>query len=116
MEFFISNAYAAAPAEDPAMAGLLFPVAILLVFYFLFIRPQQKRAKEHKSLVSSLNRGAEVVTNGGILGKVVDLDENFVRIEVGENTFLQIQRTAIASLMPKGTVRNTFKKIKQQNP
>ena len=114
MEFFISNAYAA-PAEDPGALGLIFPVAILLVFYFLFIRPQQKRAKEHKNLVSSLNRGAEVVTNGGLLGKVVDLDENFVRIEVGENTFLQVQRNAIASLMPKGTYKNTLKKIKQQN-
>ncbi|MCI0655094.1 MAG: preprotein translocase subunit YajC [Methylococcaceae bacterium] len=115
MDFFISNVYAAAPAEDPAIVGLLFPVAILLVFYFLFIRPQQKRAKEHKSLVSSLNRGAEVVTNGGLLGKVVDLDENFVRIEVSENTFVQVQRNAIASLMPKGTYRNTLKKINKQN-
>jgi preprotein translocase subunit YajC len=62
-----------------------------------------------------LNRGAEVITNGGLLGKVVDLDENFVRIEVGENTFVQIQRNAIASLMPRGTYKNTLKKIKQQN-
>ncbi|MGH8559935.1 MAG: preprotein translocase subunit YajC [Methylococcales bacterium] len=114
MGFLISNAYAAS-AEDPAIAGLLFPVAILLVFYFLFIRPQQKRAKEHKNLVSSLNRGAEVVTNGGLLGKVVDLDENFVRIEVNENTFVQVQRNAIASLMPKGTYKNTLKKINKQN-
>lgn len=111
MGFFISDAYAQT-AQDPAMAGLLFPVAILCVFYFLFIRPQQKKAKEHKNLVSALNRGAEIITNGGILGKVVDLDENFVRIEVNENTFLQIQRNSIASLMPKGTYKNTLKKAK----
>ncbi len=113
MSFFISDAYAAAPAAEPGMAGMLFPVAILLVFYFVFIRPQQTRAKEHKNLVSALNRGAEVVTNGGILGKVVDLDENFVRIEVDENTFVQIQRNAIASMMPKGTYKNVLKKSKQ---
>ncbi|MGH8477527.1 MAG: preprotein translocase subunit YajC [Methylococcales bacterium] len=115
MEILISNAYAAAPAEDPGILGLAFPLVILVVFYVLFIRPQQKRAKEHKSLVSSLNRGAEVVTTGGLLGKVVDLDENFVRIEVSENTFVQVQRNAIASLMPKGTYKNTLKKITKQN-
>jgi preprotein translocase subunit YajC len=58
MGFFISDAYAAAPAQDPGMAGLIFPLAIICVFYMLFVRPQQKKAKEHKNLVSALNRGA----------------------------------------------------------
>jgi preprotein translocase subunit YajC len=114
MGFFISDAYAAAPAQDPGMAGIIFPLAIILVFYMLFVRPQQKKAKEHKNLVSALNRGAEIVTNGGILGKVVQLDENFVRIEVGENIYLQVQRDAISTLMPRGTYKNTMKKIKQK--
>ncbi len=112
MSFFISDALAAPAAPDPGIAGLLFPVAILAVFYFLFIRPQQKRGKEHKTMVSALNKGAEVITNGGLLGKVVEMDENFVRIEVGDNTFVQIQRNAISSLMPKGTYKSLQRKNK----
>jgi len=114
MSFFISDALAqsAGQGQDPGMAGLIFPVAILAVFYFLFIRPQQKRSKEHKTMVSALNKGAEVVTNGGLLGKVVDMDENFVRIEVGDNTYVQIQRDAISSLMPKGTYKSLQRKAK----
>lgn len=114
MGFFISDAYAAGPAQDPGMAGMLFPVAILVVFYFVLIRPQQKRAKEHKNLVSALNRGAEVVTNGGVLGKVVDLDENFVRLEVDDDSHVLIQRNAIATLMPRGTYKNALKKSRQK--
>jgi len=110
MGFFISDALAAPAAQDPGIAGLLFPVGILAVFYFLFIRPQQKRSKEHKNMVTALNKGAEVVTNGGLLGKVVDMDENFVRIEVGDNMFVQIQRNAISSLMPKGTYKSLQRK------
>ena len=112
MSFFISDALAQSTGQDPGMAGLIFPVAILAVFYFLFIRPQQKRSKEHKNMVSALNKGAEVVTNGGLLGKVVDMDENFVRIEVGDNTYVQIQRDAISSLMPKGTYKSLQRKAK----
>ncbi len=112
MSFFISDALAQSAVQDPGMAGLIFPVAILAVFYFLFIRPQQKRSKEHKNMVSALNKGAEIVTNGGLLGKVVDIDENFVRIEVGDNTFVQIQRDAISSLMPKGTYKSLQRKAK----
>ena len=111
MSFFISDAWAqAAPAQEPGFAGLIFPIAILIFFYFLFIRPQQKRSKEHKRMVGTLKRGTEVVTNGGLLGKVVDLDENFVELEVGENVHVQVQRQAIASLMPKGTYKTLQKK------
>jgi preprotein translocase subunit YajC len=110
MSFFISDAWAqAAPAQEPGFAGLLFPIAILVFFYFLFIRPQQKRSKEHKRMVAALKRGTEVVTNGGLLGKVVDLDENFVELEVGQDTHVQVQRHAIASLMPKGTYKTQQK-------
>ncbi|GAB4257496.1 MAG: preprotein translocase subunit YajC [Methylomicrobium sp.] len=107
MSFLISDAMAqAAPAaQQPGFEGLLFPLAILVFFYFLFLRPQSKRNKEHKQMLDALTKGVEVVTNGGILGKVADLDENFVRLEVGENTFIQVQRHAIASLMPKGTYK-----------
>ena len=104
MDFLISNAYAeaGAAAQDPGIAGLVMPVAILLMFFFLFVLPQQRRAKEQKKMIQSLARGSEIVTNGGLLGRVVDLDDNFVQIEIAENIQVHVQRHSIASLMPKG--------------
>jgi preprotein translocase subunit YajC len=112
MEFFIADAFAqAAPqAQEPGWAGLVLPLLIFGFFYLLFIWPQQRRAKEHKKMVASLAKGTEVVTNGGILGQVVDLDENFVVLEVDEGTYLKVQRNAIASVLPKGT----FKAVKKR--
>jgi len=115
MSFFISDAVAqAAPAaaEQPGIEGLLFPLAILVFFYVLFIRPQSKRSKEQKQMLSALAKGAEVVTTGGVLGKVVSVDDNFVKLEVADNTFLQIQRHAVANMMPKGTYKTINKKSK----
>ncbi|EIC29698.1 MULTISPECIES: preprotein translocase subunit YajC [Methylomicrobium] len=118
MSFFISDAMAAAPAaqQAPGIEGMLFPLAILVFFYFMFLRPQSKRAKEKKEMLAKMQKGAEVVTSGGILGKVVDLDENFVRIEVSENTFIQVQRQSIESIMPKGTYKAITKKISTHKP
>ncbi len=114
MSFFISDALAEAPAAatQPGIEGMLFPLGILVFFYFLFLRPQSKKAKEQKQMLAALTKGAEVVTSGGILGKVVELDENFVKIEVSDNSFIQVQRHAIASLMPKGTYKAIIKKAK----
>jgi preprotein translocase subunit YajC len=110
MSFFISDALAApAAATQPGIEGMLLPVAILAFFYFLFIRPQSKQAKEQKAMLNALTKGTEVVTSGGILGKVAEVDENFVKLEVGDNTFIQVQRHAIASMMPKGTYKTVNK-------
>lgn len=107
MSFLISDAFAqTAPAvQQPGFEGMLFPLGILVFFYFLFIRPQSKRNKEQKQMLAALSKGAEVVTTGGVLGKVVELDENFVKLEVSENSFIQVQRHAIANMMPKGTYK-----------
>lgn len=112
MSFFISDAMAqAAPvANQPGFEGMLFPLGILVFFYFLFIRPQSKRNKEQKQMLAALNKGSEVVTTGGILGKVAELDENFVKLEVADNYFIQVQRHAIANMMPKGTYKTLNKK------
>jgi len=112
MSFLISDAMAqAAPAvQQPGFEGMLFPLGILVFFYFLFIRPQSKRNKEQKQMLSALSKGAEVVTSGGILGKVVELDDNFVKLEVSDNSFIQVQRHAIANMMPKGTYKTLNKK------
>ncbi len=111
MSFLISDALAApaAATAQPGLEGMLFPAAILVFFYFLFIRPQSKKAKEQKEMLAALTKGTEVVTSGGILGKVAEVDDNFVKLEVGENSFIQVQRHAIASMMPKGTYKTVTK-------
>ncbi len=112
MSLFISDAVAAAApaAQQPGIEGMLFPVAILVFFYVLFIRPQAKRTKEKKLMTAALNKGVEVVTTGGILGKVADLDDNFVKIEISENTFIFVQRHNIETMLPKGTFKAVTKK------
>jgi preprotein translocase subunit YajC len=115
MSFFISDAMAAAaPAaqQAPGIEGMLFPVGVLLFFYFLFLRPQSKRAKEKKQMLATMTKGTEVVTSGGILGKVADLDDNFVKLEIGDNLFIQVQRHSIENIMPKGTFKAIAKKAK----
>ncbi|HEY8159530.1 MAG TPA: preprotein translocase subunit YajC [Methylobacter sp.] len=113
MSFLISDAVAAAApaAQSPGIEGMIFPLGILVFFYFLFLRPQSKRAKEKKEMIAAMTRGSEVVTSGGILGKVVDLDENFVKLEVCDNTFIQVQRHSIETMMPKGTYKAITKKV-----
>jgi preprotein translocase subunit YajC len=107
MDFLISSAYAQAPGAQPSMLAQFLPlILIFAVFYFLLIRPQMKRAKEHKNLVANLAKGDEVVTNGGLLGKIVDLNDSFVTLELAENVHIKLQRHAVASVMPKGTVKS----------
>ena len=106
LDFFISNAHAADPAPAPGLAEFLPMILLFVVFYFVLIRPQMKRAKEHKALVEALAKGDEVVTNGGVLGKITELGENFIQLEVADNTQIKVQRGAIASVMPKGTVKS----------
>lgn len=116
MSFFISDAaaQAAAPTAAPGIEGMLFPLAILVFFYFLFIRPQTKKAKEQKQMLAALAKGTEIVTSGGILGKVIEVDENFVKVEIGDNLFIQVQRHAIANMMPKGTYKTVNKKARSK--
>jgi preprotein translocase subunit YajC len=112
MSFFISDAMAeAAPAaagtaQQPGMLEALFPFIILfVVFYFLLIRPQQKRAKEHKKMVETLSKGDEVITQGGIYGKITAVGEDAVTVEVADNVEMKLQRAAISGVLPKGTIK-----------
>lgn len=108
MSFFISDAWAeAAPAaQQPDVFGAILPFAILfVVFYFLLIRPQQKRAKEHRKMIDNLAKGDEIVTAGGLVGKVVDLGDNFIEMEVADNVRVKVQRPMLASVLPKGTIK-----------
>ncbi|MBW7860259.1 MAG: preprotein translocase subunit YajC [Rhodocyclaceae bacterium] len=104
---FISNAYAQAAQADQTggLLGLLPLILMFVVLWFLMIRPQMKRAKEHKNMVAALAKGDEVVTGGGVAGRITELGENFVRVEVAEKVDVLVQRQAIATVLPKGTLK-----------
>ena len=103
----ISNAYAQAAGGDPTngLMGLLPLILMFVVLWFLMIRPQMKRAKEHKAMVEALAKGDEVVTGGGIAGRVTDVGDSFVQIEVAPNTVVAVQKQAVATVLPKGTLK-----------
>jgi len=107
MNFLIDNAWAqAAPAPAGGSMGFIIMMGLFFViFYFMLIRPQSKRAKEHRTMLAALTSGDEVVTSGGILGRVVDVGENFVTIEVAEGVRLKVQKPQVSSLVPKGTLK-----------
>lgn len=109
MSFFIAEAYAegapaAAPGGDP-MTGMLFFIGMIVIFYFLLIRPQQKRAKEHRKMVEALEKGNEVVTSGGVLGKVVEVGEQYLTVEIADGVQIRIQRHAVSTVLPKGSLK-----------
>ncbi|GAB0154192.1 MULTISPECIES: preprotein translocase subunit YajC [Marinobacterium] len=107
MSFFISPAYAeGAGAMDPGMFNILFLVGFGLIFYFFMWRPQAKRAKDHKNLIAGLAKGDEVITAGGIIGKVLRLSDDYVVLEVSEGTELKFQKAHVAAELPKGTIKN----------
>ncbi len=98
------------PAVAPAAGGfnytsIAFLVVFVAIFYFLMIRPQSKRAKEHRNLLSQLSPGDEVVTTGGMLGKVANVDGNFIELTIAPNVNIRVQKQAIGSVMPKGTIK-----------
>ena len=108
MSFFIpiANAQvAASPASSSSIVSWLFIGGMFLLMYMMIIRPQQKRQKEHKNLVESLAKGDEVVTNGGILGKIVKVDESYMVLNVSNNVDLKFQKASLHAVLPKGTIK-----------
>ena len=106
----ITNAYAQAAGGSSSPFGdlttFLPMIAIFVLFYFMLIRPQQKRAKETKAMLSSLQKGDEIVTSGGVVGKIAKIDDNYVALEVADNVEIHVQRQAVQLLLPKGTMKN----------
>ncbi len=104
MDFFISSAWAQnAPQGDPF--GFLLPMLIIFgAFYFLLIRPQQKRQKAHAELVSGLQTGDEVVTAGGILGRVTAVSDHYATLKISDNVEIKIQKSTVSAVVPKGTI------------
>lgn len=103
----ISNAYAegAVPVAGAGIMDFLPLIALLAVFYFLVLRPQQKRAKEVKGMLEAMQKGDEVVTNGGALGRVVKVGEAYVSVEIAEGVVINVQKAAIQTTLPKGTIK-----------
>lgn len=107
MSFFISDAMAegaAAGSGDP-LIGLLFPIGMIAILYFFMIRPQMKRQKEHRVLVEDLAKGDEVVSAGGIVGKITAIGDNFAQIEIADGVEVKIRRQAVESVLPKGSLK-----------
>jgi len=103
----INLAHAAdAPPNDPGIMGFLPLIVIFVLFYFMMLRPQMKRSKEIKAMLEALQKGDEVVTAGGTLGKIVKVTENFISLEIAANTVIHVQRSAIQTLLPKGTIKD----------
>lgn len=104
----ISTAHAqTAAASQPDTLTMLLPmIAIFVLFYFLLIRPQQKRAKETKAMIEALQKGDEVVTAGGIVGKITSINENYLGLEIANQVEIHVQRQAVQLLLPKGTIKN----------
>jgi preprotein translocase subunit YajC len=109
MDWLISTAAAqaqGAPGQPNALMSFLPLILIFVVFYFLLIRPQTKRAKEHRAMIEALETGAEVVTSGGILGKVVELGDQYLLVEIADGVRVKVQRHTIAQVLPKGTLKS----------
>lgn len=108
MSFLISDAYAAAPSGAPAtdVSSFILLIGFVVIFYFFLIRPQNKRAKEQRELIANLKKGDEVITNGGILGRISKVTDDFIVVEISDNVEVTLQKSYIASIVPKGTIKS----------
>ncbi len=106
MDFFLQPAWAQAAAEQPDMLTSFLPLIIIfVVFYFLLIRPQSKRAKDHRAMVAGLQPGDEVITGGGVVGRITAVDEQFATVEVAKGVEVKVQRGSVTAVLPKGTYK-----------
>ncbi len=108
LDFFIAPAYAQDAAAGSGMAQIVMLLGFVLIFYFLLWRPQAKRAKQHKQLISSLSKGDEIVIGGGVLGRITKVsdDSEFLTMEIAEGTQINVQKNAVAAVLPKGTLKS----------
>ncbi len=114
LDLLISPAHAQAAGQAApgglfggGLSGLLFPIILIGIMYFLMIRPQMKRAKEHRAMLEKLAKGDEVITNGGIAGTVSDIGDNFITIEIADNVRVRVQKGAVGNVLPKGTLKGS---------
>ena len=115
--FFIQDAYAqqAAPQAGGGMTSIIMMVLLFGVMWFFMFRPQQKKMKEHQLLITNLKKGDEVMTNGGIMGRIMDLDNFAVDLEIAKNTVIRVQRGVVVQILPKGSLKATLGSNKAAN-
>ena len=107
LDFILSPAYAQQAAQTPNALIQFAPLVVLIIlFYFMLIRPQMKRAKEAKQMLEALAKGDEAVTTGGLAGKIVNIGENYLSLEVADNVVIKVQKASVSSVLPKGTLKN----------
>ncbi|MFT3761768.1 MAG: preprotein translocase subunit YajC [Pseudoxanthomonas sp.] len=109
LDFLIPAAHAQAAGAQPQGGGLgmlLMPIILIAVMYFLMIRPQMKRQKEHRAMLDKLSKGDEVITSGGIAGTIAEIGENFITVEIADNVRVRVQKGAIGNVLPKGTLKS----------
>lgn len=108
MSLFIDTAWAQqGGAQEPSLFMSLLPLIILFaLLYFLLIRPQQKRQKEHRQMVADLEKGDEVMMNGGLLGRITELGDDYLHLEIADNVVVKAQRGAVANVLPRGTIKS----------
>ena len=107
MDFLISPAYAQAAGAQPSPYSPLIMLAVFFaVFFFFVIRPQMKRAKDHRNMIAAMGKGDEVVTSGGILGRVEEIGDAFITVEVADGVRIKLQKHAISAVLPKGTLKS----------
>ena len=113
---FIQDAYAqAAPQAGGGASSIIMMVLIVGVMWFFMFRPQQKKMKEHQLLITNLKKGDEVMTNGGIMGRIIDLDNFAIDLEIAKNTIIRIQRGVVVQVLPKGSLKATLGSNKAAN-
>ena len=103
MDFFIQNAHAQGAQQADPFSFMLPMIIIFVAFYFLLIRPQQKKQKAHAALVAALKEGDEVLTAGGILGKITGVSEHYVVVKISDNTEIKMQKASVSQVVPKDT-------------
>lgn len=110
LDFLISPAAAqtaGAAAQQPNALLQFAPMIVLVVlFYFMLIRPQMKRSKEMREMLAKLSKGDEAITNGGLAGKIVNIGENYIALEVADNVTIKVQKAAVTAVLPKGSLKN----------
>jgi len=108
LDILIPNAHAQAASQQGGGGSfLIMMVLFFVIFYFMLIRPQMKQAKEHRKLLENLSKGDEVVTSGGLLGRIAEIGDNFIVLEIAKETQVKVQKHAISALMPKGTMKGS---------
>lgn len=105
-DFFIQNAWAQGASQPAGGSSFIFMMIVFFViFFFLVLRPQMRQQKEHKKMVEALAKGDEVVTSGGMLGRITEVGDNFIALEIAKDTEVKVQKNAVTALMPKGTLK-----------